>query len=65
MFEPGVCGELFPSGDAAALREIILRLAASPEIIDAWSSRIPAIKSVDEHAEEIETVYEMVMARRR
>jgi glycosyltransferase involved in cell wall biosynthesis len=65
MFEPGVCGELFPSGDATALREIILRLAGAPEIVDAWSSRIPAIKSVDEHAEEIETVYEMVMARRR
>ncbi len=65
MFEPGVCGELFPSGDAAALREIIVRLAAAPEIIDTWSTRIPAIKSVDEHAEEIEKVYEMVRARRR
>jgi len=65
MFEPGVCGELFPSGDAAALRAIIVRLAASPEIVDAWSSRIPAIKSAGDHAEEIETVYEMVMARRR
>jgi GT2 family glycosyltransferase/glycosyltransferase involved in cell wall biosynthesis len=65
MFEPGVCGELFPSGDAAALRAIILRLAGTPEIVDTWSSRIPAIKSVDEHAEEIETVYEMVMAHRR
>jgi glycosyltransferase involved in cell wall biosynthesis/GT2 family glycosyltransferase len=65
MFEPGVCGELFPSGDATALRATIVRLAASPEIVDKWSSRIPAIKSVDEHAEEIETVYEMVMARRR
>jgi GT2 family glycosyltransferase/glycosyltransferase involved in cell wall biosynthesis len=65
MFEPGVCGEIFPSGDVAALREIIFRLAAKPEIVDAWSSRIPAIKSVDEHAEEIESVYEMVMANRR
>jgi glycosyltransferase involved in cell wall biosynthesis/GT2 family glycosyltransferase len=65
MFERGVCGELFPSGDAASLREIILRLAQSPEIIDEWSARIPPIKSIDEHAEEIEAVYESVMARRR
>jgi glycosyltransferase involved in cell wall biosynthesis len=65
MFEPGVCGELFPSGDATALREIILRLANAPEIVDIWSSRIPAIKSVDEHAEEIEKVYVKVMANRR
>ena len=65
MFEPGVCGELFPSGDAAGLREIILRLAGAPEIVDGWSARIPPTKSVDEHAEEIEEVYQTVLARRR
>ena len=65
MFAPGVCGDLFSSGDASALREIILRLVEAPEIIDGWSARIPATKSIEEHAEEIETVYETVMARRR
>lgn len=65
MFEPGVCGDLFPSGDASALRAIILRLIDAPEIIDGWSAQIPATKSIEEHAEEIETVYETVMARRR
>ena len=63
MFEPGVCGDYFPSGDALALREIILRLAAAPEIIDGWSARIPRPKSVDEHAEEIEEVYQTVTTR--
>jgi glycosyltransferase involved in cell wall biosynthesis/GT2 family glycosyltransferase len=64
MFEAGVCGELFPSGDAAALRAIIERLIASPEIIDGWAARIPRTKSVDEHAEEIEEVYRTVLERR-
>ena len=65
MFEPGVCGELFPSGDAAALEAIIRRLCVTPETVDDWSSRIPQPKNVDEHAEEIEEVYEKVLARRR
>jgi glycosyltransferase involved in cell wall biosynthesis len=64
MFAPGVCGDLFPSGDAAALHAIILRLVQAPDIIDEWSARIPAIKTIDEHAEEIEAVYDRVMARR-
>ena len=65
MFAPGVCGELFPVGDAAALEAIIRRLAFAPEIVDAWSARTTPPKSVDEHAEEIEEVYQTVMARRQ
>jgi len=65
MFEPGLCGELFPSGDAAALRDIVRRLAASPAIVDEWSARIPRPKSVEEHAEEIEKVYQRVLTERR
>ncbi len=61
MFESGLCGELFPPRDADALQSIVLRLAIAPEIVDAWSSRLPRVKSVDEHAEEIEEVYEIVM----
>ena len=65
MFEPGLCGELFPPRDADALQSIIVRLAIAPEIVDAWSSRLPKVKSVAEHAEEIEKVYEIVMGSRR
>jgi len=65
MFEPGLCGELFPPRDADALQSIIVRLAIAPEIVDAWSSRLPKVKSVDAHAEEIEKVYEIVMGSRR
>jgi glycosyltransferase involved in cell wall biosynthesis/GT2 family glycosyltransferase len=64
MFEPGVCGELFPSGDAGALRAVIERLIASPEIIDGWVARLPRTKSVAEHAEEIEEVYRTLLGRR-
>jgi glycosyltransferase involved in cell wall biosynthesis len=63
MFEPGTCGELFPSGDSAALAAIIRRLAASPQILDGWIARLPKPKSVEEHAEEIEEVYSRVLAK--
>jgi glycosyltransferase involved in cell wall biosynthesis/GT2 family glycosyltransferase len=65
LFDDGVCGELFPNGDVAALEAIIRRVIARPELLDEWSSRIVRPKSVDEHAVEIEDVYERVLARRR
>jgi glycosyltransferase involved in cell wall biosynthesis/GT2 family glycosyltransferase len=63
MFEPGLCGEFFPAGDAAALREILRRVIAQPSIIDEWSKRIPEPKRDDVHAAEIERVYESVLRR--
>ena len=65
MFEGNVCGELFPSGDVAALRAIIDRLVEAPEIIDRWRERLPRPKSVAGHAEEIEDVSEILRSRRR
>jgi glycosyltransferase involved in cell wall biosynthesis/GT2 family glycosyltransferase len=65
MFESGLCGELFPPRDTDALQSIVVRLAIAPEIVDAWSARIPRPKSVAAHAEEIEKVYEIVMGSRR
>ncbi|MBK5260156.1 MAG: glycosyltransferase [Thermoanaerobaculia bacterium] len=65
MFEPGLCGEFFPPGDAGSLAAIIRRLASSPEIIEQWSARIPRGKSASSHAEEIENVYATVLERRR
>jgi GT2 family glycosyltransferase/glycosyltransferase involved in cell wall biosynthesis len=60
-----MCAEFFPSGDADALRAIVMRLIESPSIVDEWSSRIPPPKSMDEHAEELEEVYRIVLGRRR
>jgi glycosyltransferase involved in cell wall biosynthesis/GT2 family glycosyltransferase len=64
LFEGGADGELFPNGDALALEAIVRRIAARPELLDEWAARIPRPKSVDEHAAEIEDVYERVRARR-
>jgi len=63
MFEPGICGEFFPPGDAAALTAILRRLIEDPGIIDRWSAKLPRPKSADEHAEEIERVYRSVIKR--
>jgi glycosyltransferase involved in cell wall biosynthesis/GT2 family glycosyltransferase len=58
-------GELFPNGDGAALAAIVRRIVARPALLDDWAARIPRPKSVDEHAEEIEEVYERVLRGRR
>jgi O-antigen biosynthesis protein len=65
LFDAGGGGELFPNGDAAALAAILHRIIARPELLDEWAAAIPRTKSVDEHAEEIEEVYERVLAARR
>ena len=57
--------EHFPSGDANALRAIVLRVANDPALVDAWSKRIVPPKSVEQHAEEIEQIYASVLAERR
>ncbi|HKR65641.1 MAG TPA: glycosyltransferase, partial [Thermoanaerobaculia bacterium] len=55
--------ELFPAGDADALRAILRRLIDEPRLIDEWSRRLPQPKRDDVHAEEIERVYRSVLAR--
>ncbi|HKO56981.1 MAG TPA: glycosyltransferase [Thermoanaerobaculia bacterium] len=61
MFDDGACGELFPAGDAVALRRIARRLVDDPSIVDAWSQRLPQPKRSDVHATEIAWVYESVL----
>jgi len=65
MFAPGDGGEFFPSGDVAALRSILQRVIEEPAIIDRWSSRIRPPKRAEEHATEIERVYDAVLSGRR
>jgi glycosyltransferase involved in cell wall biosynthesis len=64
MFEPGVCGDFFPPGDAVALRGILQRLIDDPALVDRWSARLPQPKRDDVHAEEIERVYRSLLAAR-
>jgi glycosyltransferase involved in cell wall biosynthesis len=60
MFD-GEFGALFDPDDPASLRAWIERLAAEPEIVDRWSAALPRVKGMDEHAEEIEAVYERML----
>ena len=62
---PGEYGALFDPEDPASLRAWIERLIAKPEILDRWTAALPSVKGMDEHAEEIEEVYERVLSRRR
>jgi GT2 family glycosyltransferase/glycosyltransferase involved in cell wall biosynthesis len=55
-------GALFEAGDADALRHWIERLVAEPALLAGWQSRLPPIKSADEHAEEIEDLYCRLLA---
>lgn len=54
-------GGLFDPEDPASLRVWIERLIAEPEIVDRWAAALPRIKGMDEHADEIEAVYERVL----
>jgi glycosyltransferase involved in cell wall biosynthesis len=63
MFAPGVCGEFFPAGDAAALREILHRVMNEPALIDLWRQNLPRPKRAETHAAEIARVYESVLRR--
>ena len=65
MFAPGDGGEFFPVGDAAALQSILRRVIEEPEVIDRWSARIRPPKRAEEHAAEIERVYDGVLSGRR
>jgi GT2 family glycosyltransferase len=55
-------GALFAPGDAGALRGWIERLIAEPAVLAGWQSRLPPIKSADDHAEEIEDLYCRLLA---
>jgi glycosyltransferase involved in cell wall biosynthesis len=63
-FADGACGALLEPGDPRALRSWVDRLCARPETIVEWRRRIPRVKGMDEHAEEIETIYREVLAGR-
>ena len=65
MFAPGDGGEFFPAGDVAALRSILQRVIEDPSIIDRWSPRIRTPKRAEDHAVEIERVYDVTLAGRR
>jgi glycosyltransferase involved in cell wall biosynthesis/GT2 family glycosyltransferase len=64
MLASGRGGALFDPEDPDALRALVERLIADPAIVDRWAAELPAVKSADAHAEEIEEVYDRVVAQR-
>jgi glycosyltransferase involved in cell wall biosynthesis len=67
LFPPAAgppCGALFDPQDPAALRGWIERLAADPGLVEAWAASPPRVKEMDEHALEIEEIYEKILAAR-
>ncbi len=64
MFDGGDFGALFEPEDPADLRRQVEDLIADPGRIERWRERLPAVKGMDQHAEEIEQVYDRVLAER-
>ncbi|MDR7415118.1 MAG: glycosyltransferase family 4 protein [Armatimonadota bacterium] len=56
--EHGHNGLLFPSGDAAALRRLILLVAESPDLVARFSANTRPPLSIREHVEELLRIYE-------
>jgi glycosyltransferase involved in cell wall biosynthesis len=57
-------GALFDPEDPGALRGWVERLTADPSIVERWAAQLPAVKSVEAHGEEIEQVYDRLVAQR-
>jgi glycosyltransferase involved in cell wall biosynthesis/GT2 family glycosyltransferase len=63
-FADGEGGTFVEPGDARALREWVNCLCRRPETIVEWRRRMPRVKSMDAHVEEIDAIYAEVLARR-
>lgn len=64
LFDPAAgppCGALFDPEDPDELRQWVERLVERPEIVAGWRAARPAVKGMDEHAEEIEAVYDRIV----
>lgn len=64
MFDPAggpPCGALFDPDDPEDLRRWIGRLIAEPGILARWRAARPGVKGMNEHAEEIEAVYDRIL----
>lgn len=62
--QPEPAGALFDPERPEELRGWLERLLAEPGLLAAWRASIPNVKGMDEHAEEVEAVYEEMLRRR-
>lgn len=59
-----VNGLLFPAGDSPALQHCLQRLLEQPELLEHLSANIPAVKSIEQHSQELESLYQQVLQSR-
>ncbi len=59
----GIDGALFPPGDHATLRDMLLRCAADPDWLMQLQSGIRPVRTLAEHAVDVEAVYREAIAR--
>ena len=55
--------EGFEPGDVEQLRSQIERVVERPERVKPWIERLPSVNSIDDHAREIDSIYESILAR--
>jgi len=58
-------GALFDADDPADLVRHVRRLIDDPGLLDSWRRAVPAVKSVERHAEEIDEIYRALIKPRR
>jgi glycosyltransferase involved in cell wall biosynthesis len=62
VIQDGVSGLLFEPGNAADLRRCLTRLLAEPGLLEQLRVVKPAVKTMDQYAEDIEQVYREICA---
>ncbi|MBN1306332.1 MAG: glycosyltransferase [Chitinispirillaceae bacterium] len=65
LIVPGKNGFLFEKGNSGALAEILSHLIANPHTLSVMSRSIPPVKTMTEHACEIENIYDRAIAANR
>ncbi len=55
------CGAFFPAGDAGALRDVVKRLVARPEMVARWRRALPRVRTLEDAVTRIEEIYEEVL----
>ncbi|MCL4869576.1 MAG: glycosyltransferase family 4 protein [Anaerolineae bacterium] len=63
--QDGVDGRLFPAGDAAALRAILLEMLHSPHHLHTLRQGIQPVFTVSEHLTGLERVYQLAVSSRQ
>lgn len=64
LVDDGVNGLLFTPGDINDLQEKIKYIMAQPDKLESFKEHVPAVKSIEEHAKEIEAIYKEMVKRR-